>query len=59
MVFQAFINNIINYASSPVHIGIVYESATAHFGYIDVGDGCWRQNVLVRILTDAFGYFGH
>ena len=35
-------------------------------GYIDVGDGCWRRNVLVTILRwwwrrhrDGFGHFGH
>ena len=25
-------------------------SKTENYGYIDVGDGCWRQNVLVTSL---------
>ena len=30
-------------------------------GYIDVGDGCWRQNVCEKLkdVGDGFGHFGH
>ena len=32
-------------------------------GYIDVGDGCWRPNVLMTICDEdvghGFGHFGH
>ena len=38
------------------------KSLKRHFqGYIDVGDGCWRLNLLVTTLSvvDGFGQFCH
>ena len=35
--------------------------SVTNIGYIDVGDGCWRRNVLVItfIVCDGFVHFGH
>ena len=30
---------------------VFFIAKTASYGYIDVGDRCWRRNVLVTVLT--------
>ena len=38
-----------NFYKNPIH-EIIFTIANKCVDYIDIGDGCWRRNVMVTIL---------